>query len=153
MYTREWMPAIIKHCGNHSRLLISFNYERFVLYFQKECNTTFFIVCHSVPIDALSCEQLLKQQIHMRRQCIIKHIVYIQTPKSWIAFVCHQFVLNLVPVKINLKKPLTNFECNSSNGTSILTTIGKRVNPRTKAIQTHVSNIRLVEWRIRITNR
>ena len=145
MYTRKWMSAIIKPCGNHSRLPISLNYERFVLCFQKECNTTFFIVCHSAPIVALSYEQLLQQQIYMRRKYIIKHIVYIQTPRSWIGFVCHQSVLNLVPVKINLKKPLTNFERKSSNNTSTLTTIGKRINPKAKASQTHMSDIRLVE--------
>ena len=153
MYTREWMPAFIKSCGNHSRLPISFNCEHFVLYFQKECNTTFYVVCHSASIDALSCEQLLQQQIHMRRQYIIKHIVYIQTPRSWIAFICHQYVINLVHVKINLNKPLTIFERKFRNNTAILTTIDKRINPRANASQTHMSDIRLVEWRIWITNR
>ena len=146
MYTREWLPTIIKPCDNHSKLPISLNCERFVLCFQKECNTTFYVVYHSAPLNALSCKQLLQQQIHMIRQYIIKHIIYIQTPRSWIAFVCHQYVLNLVPVKINLRKSLTNFERKSSNNTSILTTIGKRINPKAKASQTHMSDIRLVEW-------
>lgn len=136
MFTKEWMPAIIQPCGNHSRLPISLNCERFVLCFQKECNIRFYVVCHSASIEALSCEQLSQQQNHMRRQ----YISYIQTLFSWTAFVCHKFVPKVLAPSCQPTVPLTTRSTNLVRPRSLI--IGgssTTCKPRSKASWTSVA--------------